>query len=152
MLARGRPAVALAVMVDVALHAGRGAVAAAEIGARLGLSRRGLEPLMQALVRAGLLASTRGPTGGYRLARARRAISVADVVAAVATEPGAAEALPAGEGEEGALFAAVVGPYWSELESVLRAELARTSIEALCRRAAAAGLSRAPAEPLVYVI
>lgn len=147
MLARGRPAVALAVVVDVALNAGRGAVAAAEIGTRLGLSRRGLEPLMQALVRAGILASTRGPSGGYRLARARRAISAADVVAAVAAEPA-----PAGEGEAGRLFTAVVGPYWSELDASLRAELARTSIEALCRRAAAAGLARPPAEPLVYVI
>jgi enterochelin esterase family protein len=50
------------------------ATGAADIAERLGAQRRGIEPVLQALTRAGLLDSTRGPRGGYRLARAPRAI------------------------------------------------------------------------------
>lgn len=40
---------------------------------------RYLEPMMQKLVRAGILRSLRGPQGGYMLGRERRNISLADI-------------------------------------------------------------------------
>ena len=83
---------AVTVMLDVAFHGGRTAtVSAAEIADRLGLARRGMEPLLQALSRAGLLESVRGPRGGYRLGRPRRDIRLSEVVAVAVSE---AEAEP----------------------------------------------------------
>ncbi|GAB3964488.1 Rrf2 family transcriptional regulator [Plantactinospora veratri] len=42
-----------------------------------------LNKQLQALVRAGILVSTSGPRGGFRLARAPEAVSLLDIVAAI---------------------------------------------------------------------
>ena len=85
LLKRDRALMAVDIVLDVAFHAGRTADAtgAADIAERLGAQRRGIEPVLQALTRAGLLDSTRGPRGGYRLARAPRAIPLIEAVDAV---------------------------------------------------------------------
>jgi len=147
MLLQGRPALALAVVLDVALHAGRGTVNAGDIAERLGLARRGLEPILQPLSRAGVLASTRGPSGGYKLARPRRTVTVGEVVRAVLTGR-----QPGGEGEDSALFAKVIAPFWTEVQEEALARLDEVSLDRLVRRAAAVGLVAVPAEPISFVI
>ena len=88
-----------------------GPVCLAEIASRQQLSLSYLEQLFGKLRRAGLVASARGPGGGYRLARGAELIAIADIVAAVdepihATrcEPGSggclAGAHPGGPGEK----------------------------------------------------
>jgi Rrf2 family protein len=149
MLIRGRPAVAVAVVVDVALHSVHGTVSASDIADRLGLARRGLEPILQPLSRNAILTSTRGPKGGYRLARPRRQISAADIVRAV-LEDAPAEA--PGEGEGGKLFTAVVGPLWEELTTLVMQTLERQTLDMLVRKAVAAGVARLPAEPIIFQI
>jgi Rrf2 family protein len=149
MLVKGRPAVAIAVVVDVALHAARGTVPATDIASRLGMPRRSLEPILQALSRGDILASTRGPRGGYRLARPRRQIAAAEIVRAVQQEE---EADPAGEGESGQVFTAVVAPLWAEIDAQVIAILERQTLDALVRRAVAAGVARLPAEPIIFQI
>ena len=62
---------------------GRGSVTLATIEQRHGLSISYLEQLFARLRRRGLVVGTRGPRGGYRLARPPQSISVADVVSAV---------------------------------------------------------------------
>lgn len=64
---------------------GRGAppVSLAEIAASQMLSLAYLEQLFGPLRRAGLVASARGPGGGYRLARPAAQIAIADIVDAV---------------------------------------------------------------------
>lgn len=147
MLLQSRPALAIAVVVDVALHGGRGTVSAADIAERLGLARRGLEPILQPLSRAGVLNSTRGPSGGYRLARPRRGISVGEIIRAV---------LPAkeeeAEGESSALFTQVVAPFWNEMEEETLARFDAITLDKLVRRAVGAGLTPAPSEPISFVI
>jgi Rrf2 family iron-sulfur cluster assembly transcriptional regulator len=149
MLIRGRPAVAVAVVVDVALHAARGTVSAADIAERLGLARRGLEPILQPLSRNDILSSTRGPKGGYRLARPRRAITAAAIVRAVQAE---APAEAPGEGETGKLFTAVIGPLWATLDAQVMAALEQQTLDLLVRRAVAAGVAGVPAEPITFQI
>src|SRR6185295_1236141 len=82
---RGRYAVMA--MVDIAtrqtLGCECGPVCLAEIAQRQQLSLAYLEQLFGKLRRAGLVASARGPGGGYRLARSSDAIAVADIIAAV---------------------------------------------------------------------
>ena len=60
-----------------------GPVCLAEIAHRQQLSLAYLEQLFAKLRRAGLVASARGPGGGYRLARPSDRISIADIVTAV---------------------------------------------------------------------
>ena len=149
LIRRDRGMLAVAVMLDVAFHGGRTAtVSAAEIADRLGLARRGMEPLLQALSRGGLLESLRGPRGGYRLGRPRRDIRLSEVVAAAVSE---GEAEPS-EGPSGRLQEQVVDVLWSELETTARDRLGALTLDDLLRRAAAAGLRRPTTEPITFAI
>jgi Rrf2 family transcriptional regulator, iron-sulfur cluster assembly transcription factor len=82
---RGRYAVMA--MVDLAtrqtLGCECGPVCLAEIAERQRLSQAYREQLFGKLRRAGLVASARGPGGGYRLARSSAEIAIADIIAAV---------------------------------------------------------------------
>jgi Rrf2 family transcriptional regulator, iron-sulfur cluster assembly transcription factor len=148
LIRRDRAMIAVTVMLDVAFHGGRAAtVSAADIAGRVGLARRGMEPLLQALSRAGLLESVRGPRGGYRLGRPRRDIRLSEIVS-VAT----ADEVEAQDGPVGGLQTAVVDRLWNELEEAARAQLAGLTIDDLLRRAAAAGMRRPTAEPITFAI
>jgi Rrf2 family iron-sulfur cluster assembly transcriptional regulator len=74
---------AVMAMADLAQRDGQGPVRLAEIAERQQISRPYLEQLFAGLRRGGVVASVRGPGGGYRLARPAREVSVADVVTAV---------------------------------------------------------------------
>ncbi len=148
LLRRDRALMAIDIVLDVAFHAGRGAgvTGAAEIAERLGAQRRGIEPVLQALTRAGILDSMRGPKGGYRLARAPRAITLLSAVEAVVDGD---DGLPESTGK---LSAGVTGPLWAELDAAMREKLAMLTISDLLRRAAMAGFRRPQTEPLDFAI
>src|SRR6266511_1735924 len=74
---------AVTAMVDLALRQNRGPVTLAAISERQHISLSYLEQLFGKLRRAKLVSSVRGPGGGYNLAQATQAISVADMVTAV---------------------------------------------------------------------
>jgi Rrf2 family transcriptional regulator, iron-sulfur cluster assembly transcription factor len=78
---------AVTAMIDIALRDNAGPISLAEIGARHHISLSYLEHLFSKLRRCGLVESTRGPGGGYSLARSGEAISVADIIGAVETDP-----------------------------------------------------------------
>ena len=70
-------------MLDLALHHDEGPVALAEIATRQGISLSYLEQLFGQLRKRGLVDSTRGPGGGYRLVLEPGAIVISDVIGAV---------------------------------------------------------------------
>lgn len=74
---------AVTAMLDLALHYEEGPITLADISQRQGISLSYLEQLFAKLRRQGLVDSTRGPGGGYRLSRAPHEIPVADVIIAV---------------------------------------------------------------------
>ena len=74
---------AVTAMLDLAFHSAEGPVRLAEISERQGISLSYLEQLFSRLRRKGLVASTRGPGGGYSLSRPSTEIAVADVIGAV---------------------------------------------------------------------
>jgi len=78
---RGRYAVMA--MVDLAQKSGGQPVALADIARRQDISLSYLEQLFAKLRRRGVVASVRGPGGGYRLSRAPDLIRIADIVLAV---------------------------------------------------------------------
>ncbi len=103
-------------------------VSLADIAGAQQLSLAYLEQLFGRLRRAGLVASARGPGGGYRLARAPEAIAVAEIVDAV-DEP--IRATRCEEGSPGCLAAGgkcVTHDLWSELGEQIRLFLANMTL------------------------
>ena len=119
---------AIGAVVDVALHSGKERVSAVDLADRLHLSRRHLEHVLQALVREGILVGLRGPRGGYRLARARQAISAYDVLQAVKTFETKKPSK-----EFPGLLGAVVVPALAQAEQCFASALKRISVEDLAR-------------------
>lgn len=74
---------AVTAMIDLALREHQGPVTLAGISQRQKISLSYLEQLFGKLRRHELVESTRGPGGGYTLARAAREITVADIIFAV---------------------------------------------------------------------
>ena len=74
---------AVTAMLDLALHQGVGPITLADIASRQGISLSYLEQLFSRLRRRELVASVRGPGGGYTLGRSADGIFVAEVITAV---------------------------------------------------------------------
>ena len=72
--AKGR--YALRVFLDLAENQGDGYVALSEVSKRQDVSLKYLETIVATLVRGGLLRSQRGMSGGYRLSRDAKDISI----------------------------------------------------------------------------
>ncbi|MBZ0126300.1 MAG: Fe-S cluster assembly transcriptional regulator IscR [Rhodocyclales bacterium] len=74
---------AVTAMIDLAQRQSNGPVTLAGISERQKISLSYLEQLFGKLRRHHIVASVRGPGGGYRLARGMNEVSVADIIAAV---------------------------------------------------------------------
>ncbi len=74
---------AVTAMLDLALHSVCNPITLSDISDRQSLSLSYLEQLFARLKRNNLVASTRGPGGGYQLAKAPEDINVAEVILAV---------------------------------------------------------------------
>lgn len=92
---------AVTAMLDLALHSDKGPVSLADISQRQGISLSYLEQLFAKLRRHKLVRSVRGPGGGYCLALAPAAISVAQVVDAVSESLDATRCGGKGDCQEG---------------------------------------------------
>jgi Rrf2 family protein len=123
---------AIAAVIDIAINARGRPVAARALALRHGLPPRHLEPVLQALVRHGILRGIRGPRGGYELAREQRCISADDILRAadIADEPHGASL------EQSALLDKVVLPALAQAEAAFSGALERVSVEDLARSAA----------------
>lgn len=129
-----RSLLAIAAVVDIALHARPSPVAAKLLAARHALPPRHLETLLQTLVRAGILKGVRGPRGGYELARERRKITAADIARAAMQEAGEDGLGPMPQSR---LVDEVVGPEVEAASTAFLARLEDVTVEELCQRALA---------------
>ena len=133
ILSSRRSLLAIAAVVDIALHARPMPVAAKTLAARHNLPPRHLETVLQALVRQGILKGVRGPRGGYELARERRRITAGEVVrAAMTAASGDDSAAP-----ESALVTEVIAPVVARAAEAFLAELDGVTVDDLCRQAGA---------------
>ncbi len=71
---------AVTAMMDLALHDKIGPLTIADISEKQRISLSYLEQIFADLRGAGLVKGTRGPGGGYRLARSAEEISVSDII------------------------------------------------------------------------
>ncbi len=122
---------AIAAVIDIALHARGRPVAARALATRHRLPPRHLEPVLQALVRHGILKGIRGPRGGYELAREQRRITADDILRAAGT----IDEIDAQPMNGSNLLDLVVIPALTQAEQAFSAALARINIEELARSA-----------------
>ena len=118
---------AIAAVIDVALNARGQPVAAKALASRHRLPPRHLEPVLQALVRQGVLKGVRGPRGGYELAREPRRITAHDILCAIGT----IEQTGNGAAARSALLADVVVPALTQAEGVFSGALGHINVEDL---------------------
>tara|TARA_B100001559_G_scaffold287552_1_gene264634 strand:+ start:745 stop:1200 length:456 start_codon:yes stop_codon:yes gene_type:complete len=77
---------AIEAVLDIALNAGVNPVQNVAVAKRQGIPKRYLEQTLQILVKNNILVASRGPRGGYRLAKERRKIKILDIIKSVTTE------------------------------------------------------------------
>jgi Rrf2 family iron-sulfur cluster assembly transcriptional regulator len=119
---------AIAAVVDIALHDGDRPVSAKTLAVRHGLPPRHLEPVLQALVREGILKGIRGPGGGYELAGEPRDITAEQILRAaqlIDDDPAPQSNSP--------LLADVVLPAVAHAEHALSDALAQITVEDMVR-------------------
>jgi len=124
---------AIAAVIDVAVNCRTRPVSAKALAARHKLPPRHLEPVLQALVREGILRGVRGPHGGYELAREHCSVTVEDILRAInSADDDAHLLLP-----NSALATRVVKPALIEAERSFSSALGRISVEDMALRAQA---------------
>ena len=122
---------AIAAVIDVAINARARPVSAKALAARHRLPPRHLEPVLQALVRDGILKGIRGPHGGYELGRERSRITADDILRAAITAEDT-DAVPPGS----ILVNEVMRPALAETERTVSVALGRINIDDMVRRVA----------------
>jgi len=121
---------AITAVLDVALHGDRRPVSAKELAARNTLPPRHLEPVLQALVRGGILKGIRGPRGGYALGRERGRITAEDILRATLALDDAEVAFAGSQ-----LLDEAVLPAVTQAEQAFSSALSQINLEDLAQRA-----------------
>ena len=129
---------AIEAVLDIAYHAGSEPVESREITRRQCIPRRYLEQALQQLVRDGILIGVRGPKGGYRLARERRRITIAEIVASMRKTETAEDPLECPEGSD--LGHNVVRPIWGKVQDMIMEQLGGITIHDMCAKAHDSGI------------
>ncbi|MFO0762817.1 MAG: Rrf2 family transcriptional regulator [Byssovorax sp.] len=137
-------------MFDIAFHNSGRPTQIREIAERELIPARFLEQIFQDLKKAGLIASKRGPRGGYHLARPPEEITLGDVLRALEGPAliTLAEEEPAGRRTTPDATAAV----FRELTVAVEKCFDSVSIADVCERGQALGLHRRSRERASYVI
>lgn len=138
---------AVTAMIDIALNRQRGPVSVTEVAERQGISGAYLEQLFSKLKRAGLLASVRGPGGGYELARPLGEVTVADIIAAVGEGVDATRCHGAADCHDGATC--LTHDLWTALSSHIDGFLSSVTLESLLAGGAPAHTARRHAHKLI---
>lgn len=132
---------AIAAVVDVAMQAVGRPISAKTLATRHALPPRHLEPVLQSLVREGILKGTRGPRGGYELARDRKDVTANDILRAAGT----VDDLDDGSGSW--LMVKVVLPALSAAEAEFSRALSRINVDDLVRHAESLSIGGESGQP-----
>ena len=133
MLLSRKGVLAVAAVIDVALHAKERPVSAKTLASRHGLPPRHLEPVLQALVHQGILRGVRGPRGGYELGRDQQQITAAEILRAAGTVD---EADNHQLSDGGGLVGRVILPTLAQAQNAFAVALGEIRVDELVRRAA----------------
>lgn len=123
---------AVTAMLDIALHVEQGPVSVQDIARRQDISAAYLEQIVGRLKRAGLLASHRGPGGGYALGLSAQEISISAIVTAVGEGVDATRCGGKADCQEG--HVCLTHDLWSDLSSQIDDFLQHISLQGLMQR------------------
>jgi Rrf2 family transcriptional regulator, iron-sulfur cluster assembly transcription factor len=124
---------AIAAVLDIAMNSRGRPVAAKSLACRHRLPPRHLEPVLQALVREGILRGVRGPRGGYELARRESDIRADEILRAAGTVEDNDEPPLSGS----PLLSDIVVPALARAEEAFSTALARITVADLAKTAQA---------------
>ena len=145
----------LRAVFDIAYHSAGLSTQVKEISARQAISARYIEQIFQKLKKAGIIKSTRGPSGGYCLAKKFDEISVGDIVrAAEGTVQLVRCADPSKSGGKTCdrMQQCVVRDVWTEATERLMTYLDSVTLQDLCEEAQSKGVERVIDKHLMYYI
>lgn len=125
---------AVTAMLDIALHCHSGPISVVDIAERQGISAAYLEQLLAKLKKRGLLASVRGPGGGYQLEQDLARISVSSIITAVGDGVDATRCHGTGTCQDGHMC--LTHELWSELSEEIDGFLTGISLADLVGRQA----------------
>ncbi len=126
---------AVMAMADLAFHGNGKPVSLAEIAERQEISLSYLEQLFGKLRKGGLVASVRGPGGGYLLARGRDELRVADIILAVDEPIKATRCTPGSPmGCHSNRGRCLTHDLWEELGNQIFLYLNSVTLEDICQR------------------
>ena len=120
---------AIAAVLDIAMNSRGRPVAAKSLASRHRLPPRHLEPVLQALVREGILRGVRGPRGGYELARSEGEIGADEILRAAGTVEEKNDSPLAGT----TLLTQIVVPALARAEEAFSVALRRITVAELAR-------------------
>jgi Rrf2 family protein len=122
---------AVSAMFDLAANRHDGLVSAEEISRRQGISLSYLEQLLLKLKRAGLVHASKGPAGGYKLARKPAQVSIGAIIEATEGPLALASCIPSVSGcsDKGCCSTRTL---WKNLSQKMSAVLDSVSLADLC--------------------
>ena len=147
----------LRALFDMAYNTGNQPIQVKDISRRQGISPRYLEQIFQAFKKAGILESKKGPLGGYLLARKPDRITVREVIEAaegdiLLVDCTAPKAVRGSKKLCGLSGQCVTQTVWQEAADLLSAYYQSMTLQTLCDRAAAMGLTREADQHLMFYI
>ena len=119
------------VMLSAAVRHGDARLTATLLAEETGVPLPTAQKLVGRLAAAGLLVSARGAGGGFRLARAPQAISLADIVEAVEGPIAMTACVEQGRQDCGLDHQCQVKPHWGAVNDAMRGALAGISLASL---------------------
>lgn len=114
---------ALRVMLDLAQHRDEGFISLKTIADRQGYSMKYLEMIVGNLKKAGLVESTRGKEGGYRLCRENSQYSVGEILRCIEDNLAPVACIKAGSINCEHAGECMTVPMWKELDDITNAYL-----------------------------
>lgn len=141
---RGR--FAITAMIDLASRQTPAPVPLQDLAVRHRISMSYLEQMFAKLRQHGLVDSTRGPGGGYTLARTAQEITVADIIGAI--EDGAEVRTKESQRETSASAQAMTQDLWDALQTTVVAYLRTVTLHSLATEQMAKGFQAVERKPV----
>ena len=122
---------ALRVMLDLAQHPDDGYVSLKSTAERQGISLKYLEMIISHLKKNGLVESTRGKEGGYRLTKSPEEYSILKILNSIEDNLAPVSCIQAGAVQCKNAGACLTIPMWKELDEITNNYLASVSLKDL---------------------
>ena len=140
---------AIEAVIDIAYHTGEDPIQNIDIAKRQGIPKRYLEQTLQSLVRSNILVGSRGPKGGYRLAKEKRKIKISDIILSVQNKKKNNQKNKLSESE---ISEKIINPMLSDVTNNTLKKLEGISIEDICLKARKLNISSTIKNKIDFVI